>query len=102
MVFQIAQGCGIAPTPGEEVLIDAQYGRTAGAMPFSKLSLQPTSKVALYGGRSDSLSPAQPGRSVPAQGLAQCWDLMLRPRRDVHVAYLDPSCKGLAWRGKPW
>jgi hypothetical protein len=59
MVFQIAQGGGIALFAGKEVLVDAQDPRTNRGMILTSLPLEVVEKIALHGSRSDALASAQ-------------------------------------------
>lgn len=70
------------------MLVDAQHLWAARRMPFAKLALESTLKVALHGGRADTFAPAQPAAIDPVQVLAK-----------------DHSLKGLAGplaRQDPW
>ena len=56
MVFQIAEGGGVAFLAREEVFVDAQHPRANGGMILAGAALEAPQKVALYGSGSDALA----------------------------------------------
>jgi len=53
------------------MLVDAQHLWAARRMPFAKLALESTLKVALHGGRADTFAPAQPAAIDSVQVLSE-------------------------------
>src|SRR5580765_7000502 len=61
VVFEIAEGGGVAVPPGEKVLVDAQHLRTSGARPLQGQLRQPSGEPALNGGAGDAFPLRQTG-----------------------------------------
>jgi hypothetical protein len=59
MVFQIAEGGGVAFLAGEKVLVDARYRGAERSVVQAGSTLQAPQKVALHGGGADALAPSQ-------------------------------------------
>src|SRR6185369_13545480 len=67
MVFQIAEGCGVALLAREEVLIDAQHLGTDQRVILSRLTLEAPQEVALHRSGSDPLASPQAAPVDPIQ-----------------------------------